>query len=101
MEFAVRVVADTAQHLIRIRHLRDRLRRHKGTDLDGVKPGPDQRLDKGDAVGDADRRLFVLQAVARPDLDDVNPIAHVDLIRQPARLRRVRRLPARYRRACI
>ena len=39
-------------------------------------PAADQRLDEGDTVGDADRGLLVLQAVARADLDDANGVAH-------------------------
>src|SRR6266851_2615402 len=83
VEFAVWMVTDATQDLIRIHHLRDRLRRHERSDFDGVQPGADQRLDKGDA----------------------GQIAHDDLARLltklPARFRRVRRLPARYRRPCI
>ena len=76
MEFAAGMMVDAAQHLVRIHHLRDRLRRHEGADLDGMQPRADQRLDEGDAVGDADRRLLVLQAVARADFDDAHGIAH-------------------------
>ena len=65
-------MADAAQHLGRSDHLRDRLRRHEGADLDGVEPGADQRLDEGDPVGDADRGLLILQAVARADFDDAD-----------------------------
>src|SRR3977135_1476878 len=105
VEFAVWMVTDATQDLIRIHHLRDRLRRYERSDFDGVQPGADQRLDKGDAGHDADRRLLVLQAVARADFDDADQIAHDDLARLltklPARFRRVRRLPARYRRPCI
>ena len=41
-----------------------------------MQPGRDQHLDEGDAVGDADRRLLVLQTVARADLDDADVFAH-------------------------
>src|SRR3982074_92915 len=46
MEFAVGVMADAAQHLVRIHHLRDRLRRHKRPDLDGTQACADQCLDE-------------------------------------------------------
>src|ERR1700722_9967835 len=79
MEFAVGMMTDAAQHLVRIHHLRDRLRRHEGPDLDGMQPRTQQRLDEGNAVGDADRRLFVLQPVAGAYFDDAHGIAHADL----------------------
>src|SRR6266576_2969815 len=53
VEFAVWMVTDATQDLIRIHHLRDRLRRHERSDFDGVQPGADQRLDKGYAGHDA------------------------------------------------
>src|SRR5438874_8760968 len=70
------MVADTAQHLIRADHLRDRFRRDERADLNGVQAGRDQRLDESDAIGDAYRRLFVLQAIARADFDDADGLAH-------------------------
>src|SRR5712664_452540 len=105
VEFAAGMMVDPTQDLIRVHHLRDRLRRYERSDFDGVQPGADQRLDKADAGRDADRRLLVLQAVARANFDDAYQIAHVGLARlltkRSARFRRVRRLPARYRRPCI
>src|SRR5258708_3800595 len=69
-------MADAAQHLIRTHHLRDRFRRHEGTYLDRMQPRANQRLDEGNAIGNADRSLFILQAVARPDFDDADRVAH-------------------------
>src|SRR3954464_15403771 len=69
-------MADAAQHLGRSDHLRDRLGRHERADLDGVEACSDQRLDERDPVGDADRGLLVLQAIARADFDDMDAIAH-------------------------
>jgi len=68
-------------------------------DLDGVETCVEQLLDERDARGRADRRLLVLQPVARAHLDDVNSVVHRNL--KPARPRRAQRLPARYRRPCI
>src|SRR6476469_6583475 len=70
------MMADTTQHLGRSDHLRDRLGRDEGADLDRGEPGIDQRLDESDPVGNADRLLLGLQAVARPHLDDADAIAH-------------------------
>ncbi len=75
-QFAIRMMADAAQHLGRPHHLRDRLGRHERSDLDRCQPRADQRLDESDPVGDADRRLLVLQPVARADFDDLDAIAH-------------------------
>src|SRR5947207_9155575 len=69
-------MADAAQHLGRSDHLRDCLGRHEGADLYGAEARSDQRLDEGDPVRDADRRLLVLQPVARADFDDMDAIAH-------------------------
>jgi hypothetical protein len=82
MEFAFGMVADAPQHGVRVHHLRDRLRRHEGADLDRMQPGADQSLDEGDAIGDADRCLFVLQPVARADFDDADGIVHAGLTTQ-------------------
>jgi hypothetical protein len=101
VEFAVSMMDDATQHLIGIHHLRDRFGRHERPDLNGVQPGADQRLDKADAVRDVDRRLFILQAVARADFDDTNGIAHAGLMPLPAPFRRARHPLARYRRPCI
>src|SRR5260370_27655249 len=81
MEFAARETIDAAKHRIGVDHWRDRLRRHEGSDLDGVQPGTDELLDKGDPVRHADGRLFVLQAVARPHFDDAHGIADAALTR--------------------
>src|SRR5215470_2607884 len=75
MKFA-RKAADAAQHLVRAHHLRDRFRRDEGSDFDGIQPGADQGLDEGDAVGGADRRFFILQAVPWAHLNDTYGVAH-------------------------
>src|SRR6266508_6814087 len=69
-------MADAAQHLGRSNHLRARLGRDEGADLYSVEARSDQRFDERDPVGDADRRLLVLQPVARADCNDVDAIAH-------------------------
>src|SRR6185312_12586826 len=91
---------DAAQHLARPYHLRDRLRRDEGADLDGVEARAKQLFDEGDATGDADGGLLVLQPVAWAHFDDAYGIVHNNLTPQ-ARLLRARRLPARHRRPCI
>jgi len=75
MKFTVQA-ADAAQHLIRIHHLWNRFRRHESADFDSVEASHDQRLNERDARLGADGRLFVLQPVARPDLDNAHLIAH-------------------------
>src|SRR6266403_1404290 len=82
------------------------LAREKPSEADGMQSGADQRLDERNAGFDADRRLLVLQPVPRPNLDDAHLFAHNGLTspnprNRGARPRRVRRLPARYRRPCI
>ena len=62
--------------IARVTQVRYRLGRHERADFDGVKPGADQCLDEGNALGDADRSLLVLQTVARTNLDDADGIAH-------------------------
>ena len=78
MKFAGEL-ANAAQHLIRTDHLRDRLRRYEGADLNRAQSGTDQRRDESDARLDTDGSLFILQAVARPHLHDAHGIAHGDL----------------------
>src|SRR6185437_9651333 len=79
VKFAAWVTADAAQHLIGADHLRNSLRRNEGPDLDRVKSGAEQGLDKRDARFDADRRLLVLKAVARADFDDAHLVVHGSL----------------------
>src|SRR4051812_14954139 len=69
-------MADAPQYLIGTNHLRDRLRRHEGADLDGVQTRTDQCLDESDPIRDPDRGVLVLKAVARPNLDDADAVAH-------------------------
>src|SRR6516162_4322589 len=52
------------------------LGRDEGADLDRAQAGIDQPLDEGDALSDADGRLLVLQAVARPHLNDTYLLVH-------------------------
>jgi hypothetical protein len=69
-----RPAADPGQHLGGIGHLRHPLGRHEGTGLDDPAAGLRQPLDKGDLHRRRQALRLVLQAVARPHLDDPWPL---------------------------
>ncbi|MNT80820.1 hypothetical protein D3C72_2203390 [compost metagenome] len=52
--------------------------------LDAFGAGGFQMADEVGADGGAEHRLFVLQAVARPDLDDLDEATHQRALRSPA-----------------
>ena len=71
-------VADTGAALERahqlgmVAHLRHPLRRHEGGGLDLAQPGVGQAVDQFQLGGQRHHLLLVLQAVARPHLDDAD-----------------------------
>ena len=78
---------DPGHHLVGAGHRRDRGRRHERAASIRRSPVRRQRVDQPDPVGDRHRRL-VLQAVARPDLTDLDalrPGGHHDRLRGPNR----------------
>ena len=64
------------QHLGRARHLRHPFGRDEASRLDGGQAGRDELLDERDPGGRRHRRRFVLQAVARPHLDNTKAFTH-------------------------
>ena len=69
----VRPASDAREDLCRVRHLRHPLRRHERGDLDGRVPGGRECVDERDLGRGRHDAGFVLQPVARPDLDDGDP----------------------------
>ena len=65
-----RAPVDAANDLGRVGHLRHPARADERRHLDRREAGGGQPVDERDLVGGGDRRVLVLQAVARPDLDD-------------------------------
>ena len=64
--------ADSRHHLGSIGHLRHPFRRHEGRRLDRRESRVGQPVDQRDLDVGRDRRLFVLQAIARSDLDQAH-----------------------------
>src|SRR5262245_58295943 len=60
------------QDRLRVRHLRDAARAHEARDLDAADAGLDRAPDELDLHAGRHARRLVLQAVARPDLDDLD-----------------------------
>ena len=67
-----RLAGDPVQHRGRVGHLRHPFGADEGGRLDAAQAGPRQPVDQFDLAGRADVDLFVLQAVARADLDDAH-----------------------------
>ena len=65
-----RPAGDPAEHLVRIRQLRDPAWRDEGTDLDLIETRLGQGIDEGDLRVGRDDPLLVLETVSRADLDD-------------------------------
>ena len=69
---------DRSHDLLGAGHRRDRRRRDERGRLDATEPGRRQRVDQANALGNGDR-CFVLQAVTRSDLADLDacgPVGH-------------------------
>ena len=67
-----RLAPDTRHHVRAVRHLRDPLRRHERGRLDRRQPRVREAFDQRDLDVGGDGLRFVLQAVARADLDDLD-----------------------------
>ena len=61
---------DAAQHLARVRQLRDHVGAHERRDLEAAQPGTPERVDQAHLVVRGDDLGLVLEAVARADLAD-------------------------------
>src|SRR5690606_38243248 len=68
--------ADTRVHLGRVRQLWHPLRADEAGGLDRAQPARGQAFDQGDLGRGRYQRRFVLQAIARADLDDAERRAH-------------------------
>ena len=95
-EFAIRVMADAAQHLGRSHHLRDRLGRDERADLDRLSPAPISASMK--AIRSA--TLIGVFSFCSPSRGPTSTMWTRSLMTPPVRLRQVRRLRRRYRRPC-
>src|SRR5690606_22043166 len=71
-----RSAGDAGIDLGGVGQLRHPLRADEAGRLDAPQPGGGEAVDQGDLVGGGDRRLLVLQPVARADLDDADRRLH-------------------------
>ncbi len=69
------------QHLLGVGHLRHALRVDEAGDLEAARAAGDQALDERDLRGRGHHPRFALQAIARPDFDDLDALAHDDSFR--------------------
>ena len=95
--------AEPAQHVLGIGHLRHALRVHEARDLDTPQAAVDGALDELDLDRRRHDARLALQAVARPDFDDLDASRHLPLsrsapgsrhIKPAARIEHARRRPA-------
>ena len=63
---------ERGQHLFGIGHLRHALGIHEARHLDARQPGRRQATDEFDLRGGGQHLRFALQAVTRPDFDDLD-----------------------------